>query len=218
MYPSSWPLIRLSDLIESTKLGIVRSSAEMGADLPYSYIRMDSIHVDGSLNLESLKKVDATHEEVRETSLRPGDFLFNTRNSRELVGKTALFNASGLYLFNNNIMRIRFTADVDPRFMLYAFRTRPVAEQIEARKSGTTSVFAIYFKQLATVSVPLPPIDEQRRIADILNKADGIRQKRVEGIRLTEELLRSAFLDMSATRLRTRRASPPAPSAIFRRT
>jgi type I restriction enzyme S subunit len=44
--------------------------------------------------------------------------------------------------------------------------------------------------------VPLPPLPEQRRIADILDKADAIRRKRKQAIALTEELLRSAFLEM----------------------
>ena len=51
-------------------------------------------------------------------------------------------------------------------------------------------------KTLAEFTVPLPPIEEQRRIAEILDKADAIRRKRKEAIRLTESLLRSAFLDM----------------------
>jgi type I restriction enzyme, S subunit len=40
--------------------------------------------------------------------------------------------------------------------------------------------------------VRLPPLPEQKRIAAILDKADAIRRKRQEAIRLTEELLRSA--------------------------
>ena len=46
------------------------------------------------------------------------------------------------------------------------------------------------------VPVPLPPLSEQKRIADILDKADAIRRKRQEAIALTEEFLRSAFLEM----------------------
>src|SRR6185369_14330209 len=41
-----------------------------------------------------------------------------------------------------------------------------------------------------------PPLPEQKRIASILDKADSIRRKRQEAVRLTEELLRSVFLDM----------------------
>jgi len=44
--------------------------------------------------------------------------------------------------------------------------------------------------------IPLPPLEEQRRIAAILDKADGVRRKRKEAIRLTEELLKSTFLEM----------------------
>ena len=43
---------------------------------------------------------------------------------------------------------------------------------------------------------PTPPLAEQKRIAAILDKADAIRRKRQEAIALTEEFLRSAFLDM----------------------
>jgi type I restriction enzyme S subunit len=44
--------------------------------------------------------------------------------------------------------------------------------------------------------IPLPPLPEQRRIAAILDKADAIRRKRRETIRLTDDFLRSVFLDM----------------------
>jgi len=60
----------------------------------------------------------------------------------------------------------------------------------------TTGLDAITFEDLSKVEIPLPPLPEQRRIAAILDKADAIRRKRQESIRLTEEFLRSVFLDM----------------------
>ncbi|MFM7448015.1 MAG: restriction endonuclease subunit S [Leptolyngbyaceae cyanobacterium] len=51
---------------------------------------------------------------------------------------------------------------------------------------------------------PLPPIAEQRRIADILDRADAVRRKRQAAIALTEELLRSAFLEMFSEYLNSR--------------
>jgi type I restriction enzyme S subunit len=59
-----------------------------------------------------------------------------------------------------------------------------------------TSIPGISREDVYRASVPLPPLPEQRRIADILDKADSIRRKRKEAIALTEELLRSAFLEM----------------------
>jgi type I restriction enzyme, S subunit len=55
---------------------------------------------------------------------------------------------------------------------------------------------AISFERLAALSIPLPGVPEQRRIAHILDKADAIRRKRKDAIALTEELLRSVFLEM----------------------
>jgi type I restriction enzyme S subunit len=50
--------------------------------------------------------------------------------------------------------------------------------------------------EVARIEIPLPPLQEQKRIAAILDKADAIRRKRQEALRLTDELLRSVFLDM----------------------
>jgi len=49
---------------------------------------------------------------------------------------------------------------------------------------------------ISQVEIPLPPLEEQKRIADILDKADAIRRKRQEALRLTDEFLRSVFLEM----------------------
>jgi len=49
---------------------------------------------------------------------------------------------------------------------------------------------------LKQILISLPPLKEQKRIAAILDKADTIRRKRQQAIDLTDQLLRSVFLDM----------------------
>lgn len=46
------------------------------------------------------------------------------------------------------------------------------------------------------IEIPLPPLEEQKRIAAILDKADAIRRKRQQAIDITEQLLRSVFLEL----------------------
>jgi len=67
--------------------------------------------------------------------------------------------------------------------------------RLESHTRGT-GVPTLNRNLVHAVDVPRPPRSEQRRIADILDKADAIRRKRQEAIRLTDEFLRSAFLDM----------------------
>jgi type I restriction enzyme S subunit len=64
------------------------------------------------------------------------------------------------------------------------------------KKATGASYPAVSDRIVLDSNMPLPPLPEQRRIADILDKADAIRRKRKEAIALTEELLRSAFLEM----------------------
>lgn len=64
------------------------------------------------------------------------------------------------------------------------------------RHTRGTGVPTLNRNLVHVVPVPVPPLEEQKRIAAILDKADAIRRKRKEAIALTEELLRSTFLDM----------------------
>ena len=80
-----------------------------------------------------------------------------------------------------------------PEYLYYAFRSSEA--EFDRLKQGSTHK-TIYMPVAERFTVLLPPLSEQRRIATILDKADAIRRKREEGIRLTEELLRSTFLEM----------------------
>jgi type I restriction enzyme S subunit len=55
---------------------------------------MNAITRNGELELGNVQRTHATEAEIEAYRLEPGDFLFNTRNSEELVGKTALYRGS----------------------------------------------------------------------------------------------------------------------------
>ena len=64
------------------------------------------------------------------------------------------------------------------------------------RRSTGASYPAVSDSIVKAYDIPLPSLEEQKRIAAILDKADAIRRKRSLAIALTEKLLRSTFLDM----------------------
>jgi type I restriction enzyme S subunit len=94
---------------------------------------------------------------------------------------------------NQDLKAFSCGADLEPRYLLYFLLAN--ASHLDSMGKGAT-VKGITLDVLKDLSVPLPPLPEQKRIAAILDKADSIRRKRQEAVRLTEELLRSVFLDM----------------------
>lgn len=80
---------------------------------------------------------------------------------------------------------------VNPNYLMRWFQYRPPSYLIP-----NDSYPSIRLSEISNIKIPLPPIAEQRRIAKILDKADEIRRKRQQAIKLTEELGRSLFLDM----------------------
>ncbi|EFH4912361.1 restriction endonuclease subunit S [Escherichia coli] len=67
--------------------------------------------------------------------------------------------------------------------------------QLELLGNGATFK-EVSKKVVENFEIPLPPFEVQKRIADILDKDDGIRQKREKAIKLTDNFLRATFLEM----------------------
>lgn len=165
--PKRWPVAPLGELATDMKIGLVRSSETFGEDAEFDtpYVRMNAIGRGGDFLPDLVQRTSVTPKELSEYRLQVGDILFNTRNSKELVGKTAIFREAGDYVYNNNLMRIRFDHRVNAEYAAQCILTPFIQHELEMRKSGTTNVFAIYGRELNTLPVPLPPLELQRKFA-----------------------------------------------------
>jgi len=74
-----------------------------------------------------------------------------------------------------------------PRYLLHYLHCIPLPNNLG---------YSRHFKYLKAVTVPKPPLDEQERIAAVLDKADAIRKKRREALKLADDFLRSVFLNL----------------------
>lgn len=166
----------------------------------------EAFHAEGIpfVRMKDLGAYHLTTELVNVTDRLSNEYL--KKNNIELVKKGAiLLPRSGSVALNHrailgvdavivsHICALEVTSPDVFNVYLYYVLTRMSMQSITKK---TTGLDAINFEDLSKINIPLPPLDEQRRIAAILDKADAIRQKRQESIRLTEEFLRSVFLDM----------------------
>ncbi len=105
--------------------------------------------------------------------------------------KTIAYQVEGKCWVNNHAHVLRPKKDVDIRYICRHLERYDVTPFITGSTRGKLTKTAAN-----NIPIALPPLEEQRRIAAILDKADGVRRKRKEAIRLTKELLRSTFLEM----------------------
>lgn len=96
-------------------------------------------------------------------------------------------------IYHYHIWKVETFPTLDKLFCFYLLSWISAAVKLSAH--GITMVHMTK-AGMESWKIPLPPIAEQKRIAAILDKADSVRRKRKEAIALTEELLRSAFLEM----------------------
>ena len=185
----------LGDAIASSRSGF--PSGKRSSD-GVVQLRMNNVRTDGTLDWASVIRVPATKKQVSDLSLTKGDVLFNSTNSPELVGKTCFFKGfAEPIVFSNHFVRLRtrperLRGDYLARWLTWT-RDRGVFTHGCVRWVNQATFRT---DDLFRLQIPLPPLAEQKRIAEILDAANALRAKRCEALAWLDTLLQSIFLDM----------------------
>lgn len=91
---------------------------------------------------------------------------------------------------------LRPTEEVDPRFLFHLVWNPNFRRLGASRMTGSAGQKRVPVAFLSEFEFSLPSLQEQRRIATILDKADSLRLKRQEAIRLADALRRAVFVQM----------------------
>jgi type I restriction enzyme, S subunit len=188
---NSWPSKKLAVLAEKIDYGHTASASE--SEIGPKFLRITDIQ-HGEVNWETVPYCECSGRDVTKYVVSPGDIVFARTGAT--TGKSFLIrNCPEQAVFASYLIRVRPLPLIDPVYLSWFFQTPQYWAQISRSSTGTAQA-GVNASKLKDLELPLPPLPEQRRIAAILDKADTIRRKRLEAIRLTEEFLRSAFLEM----------------------
>ena len=131
--------------------------------------------------------------------LQDGDILMSHINSEKHLGKVALYRKQGneQIIHGMNLLMLRANPlDVFPPYATHFFETPTFLMQIQkiTKKSVNQASFTV--TALKEIKIPLPSLDEQRRIAAVLDKVSGLIAKRREQLDKLDELVKSRFVEM----------------------
>lgn len=126
--------------------------------------------------------------------VRSGDLLFSWSGTPG-TSFGAFFWNRGKGFLNQHIFRVDIDdSKVDKFYLRYAINSK--LNLIIEQAHGGVGLKHITKGKLEAIQIPLPSLSEQKRIAAILDKADAIRRKRQQAIKLADDFLRSVFLEM----------------------
>lgn len=178
-----------------------------------SVVCMRTKNIQRDLDQDDLIAVPSSFVKREEQYLSKGDILISSANSWELVGKCSYVpELPYLATLGGFISLIRANSNIDSRY-LYHWLNSPFIQH-KARHCGrqTTNISNLDIERFLDLELPLPnTIEEQRRIAAILDKADAIRRKHEQALTLADQYLRATFLEMFGDPRRNTKSFPTAP-------
>ncbi|CCI28646.1 restriction endonuclease subunit S [Microcystis aeruginosa] len=192
--PEGWKLVSLGEvgtLINGDR-GKNYPSQKDFVDNGVPFINAGHIQ-NGEIDFESMNFISRKRFDLLGSGkVKSGDILYCLRGS---LGKTAIIKDIQEGAIASSLVIIRPSEQIRTDYF-YRYLASPIGQAEIYKYDNGSSQPNLSAQSLKQYRLPLPPLEEQRRIAAILDKADGVRRKRKEAIRLTEELLRSTFLEM----------------------
>jgi restriction endonuclease S subunit len=157
-----WPMVAVDDIVEFVS-GLTVSIPEVEAEGGTPILAINNVTEDGKLTLEGLRWIKPPTKTLN--YVQKGDLLFNWRNgSKRLVGKTAMFDLDGQYLFASFLLGIRPHRDrVDSSYLWHTLNIyRREGRYMQFMRMNVNGLFNR--EELRVVEIPLPPLATQQAI------------------------------------------------------
>lgn len=170
--PEDWEVYEFGEVLISNQLGGNYANSEKETEYPL--IKMGNVN-RGNISLNKIEYVNFQPSE--KDRLHFGDVLFNTRNTLDLVGKVAVWRGElPQAYFNSNLMRLKFNSlHISSDFYMNAvMNSDKFITDLAEVAIGTTSVAAIYTRDLFKIKFALAPLEEQTAIATALSDVDEL--------------------------------------------
>ena len=167
--PKGWEVVTIGDVVTEVRYGTSKPAVEGGR---YPYLRMNNITTDGHLDLNDLKYIDISDDEIEKCVVRKGDVLFNRTNSVELVGKTATFDLTEDMVIAGYIIRVRLNDRLLPEVFSQYMNLEVLKNILRAMAKGAVNQANINAQELQSIKIYVPDIKLQKQFVEMKEQVD----------------------------------------------
>lgn len=191
--PEGWKWVRLGEICEGFMYGTSDKSAASGK---CPVLRMGNIQ-NGIINWEKLVYTN-NDEEIQKYSIEKYDLLFNRTNSREMVGKTSIYDSDRKAIYAGYLVKFKAILS-QPYYVNYVLNTpmhRDWCNQVKVDALGQSNINA---EKLRNFVFPLPSLLEQKEIVEIVSKLlmkeELLEQQISQRVEYANQLMQSILKD-----------------------
>ena len=167
--PMGWKKGTIRDVVADVRYGSSRPAVDGGK---YPYLRMNNITYGGELDLSDVKRIDVPENELEKCTVRRGDVLFNRTNSKELVGKTCVYDRDEMMVLAGFVIRVRVNDLVLPEFLSAFLNTEFSKRTLLGMCKAAIGQANINAQEMQSIGIYIPPIELQKEFVQFKNQTD----------------------------------------------
>ena len=133
---------------------------------------MNNITYNGELDLTDTKQIDVPENELEKCAVRRGDVLFNRTNSKELVGKTCVYNRDEMMVLAGFVIRVRLNDLMVPEFLSAFLNTDFSKQMLLGMCKAAIGQANINAQEMQGIGLYIPPIGIQKEYVSFKAQVD----------------------------------------------
>jgi type I restriction enzyme, S subunit len=181
-----FPKGTIRDVVTEVKYGTSSPAEDEGS---YPYLRMNNITPNGYMDYSKLKYINIIDEKEKEKYVvRKGDLLFNRTNSKELVGKTGVFNENTEMIIAGYLIRVRTNEKANPWFLWGYLNSIHGKQTLLGMCKSIVGMANINAQELQGIKILTPPIELQNQFAQIVEKTEALKNQYQQSLQELENL------------------------------
>lgn len=168
--PYGWQWVRLDSIAEVSG-GLTKNQKRHDLRHKMKYLRVANVYADKIL-IDDISDIGVTAEESRSVALEAGDLLIVEGNgSIEQIGRVAMWQGElPVCGHQNHLIRVRFTTESDPRFVLH-FLLSPVGRNLIVKEASSTS--GLHTLSISKVGNLLVPVGSAAEESEVVFRIDA---------------------------------------------
>lgn len=171
--PKGWEVGTINDLTLKTQYGTSKKAHETNGEYPV--LRMNNITYSGGWDFSSLKYVDLDENELEKYLVYEGELLFNRTNSKELVGKSAVYRKSKPMAYAGYLVKLKTNPKGNAEYISSYLNSKHGKATLLNMAKSIVGMANINAEELKKIKINLPSVEKQNEFAKIVRIIEDLK-------------------------------------------